>query len=175
MLVKYLYGIRSASSKYSSLVYLGSPVLFKGRRPPSLFLAGGGSELEGLEEEDGRAARSWGARALGSPDLKFETEEEKEKNTFSYWTLRRKEEEHWPAEGWTSWARCLEVWTRTSASWAISWNPSSLFAHPIHILHSIYDHMSFDNSTTLNYYGPHLMRYSYFIIALWRENPICII
>ena len=47
-------------------------MVVKGRRPPSLFLAGGGSELEGLEDEDGREALNWGARALGSPDLKFE-------------------------------------------------------------------------------------------------------
>ena len=53
--------------------YLGRPVVFKGRRPPSLFLVGGGSELEGLEDEDGRVALSWVARALGSPDLKFKT------------------------------------------------------------------------------------------------------
>ena len=53
--------------------YLGRPVVFKGRSPPSLFLAGGGSELEGLEDEDGRVALSWVARALGSPDLKFKT------------------------------------------------------------------------------------------------------
>ena len=46
-------------------------MVFKGRRPPSLFLAGGGSELEGLEDEDGRVALSWVARALGSPDLEF--------------------------------------------------------------------------------------------------------
>ena len=51
---------------------LGRPVVVKGRRPPSLFLAGGGSELEGLEDEDGREALSWGARALGRPDLKLE-------------------------------------------------------------------------------------------------------
>ena len=45
-------------------------VLVKGLRPPSLFLAGGGSELEGLEDEDGREALSWVVRALGRPDLK---------------------------------------------------------------------------------------------------------
>ena len=47
-------------------------MVVKGLRPPSLFLAGGGSELEGLEDEDGREALNWGARALGRPDLKFE-------------------------------------------------------------------------------------------------------
>ena len=46
-------------------------VLVKGLRPPSLFLAGGGSELEGLEDEDGREALSWVVRALGRPDLKI--------------------------------------------------------------------------------------------------------
>ena len=45
-------------------------VLVKGLRPPSLFLAGGGSELEGLEDEDGREALNWVVRALGRPDLK---------------------------------------------------------------------------------------------------------
>ena len=52
--------------------YLGRPVvvLVKGLRPPSLFLAGGGSELEGLEDEDGREALNWEVRALGRPDLK---------------------------------------------------------------------------------------------------------
>ena len=65
-----------------SLFYLGRPVLLKGLRPPSLFLAGGGSELEGLEEEDGRAALSWEARALGSPDLKLKLKKKREKNTF---------------------------------------------------------------------------------------------
>ena len=51
--------------------YLGRPVvLVKGLRPPSLFLAGGGSELEGLEDEDGRDALNWVVRALGRPDLK---------------------------------------------------------------------------------------------------------
>ena len=47
-------------------------VLVKGLRPPSLFLAGGGSELEGLEDEDGREALNWEVRALGRPDLKVE-------------------------------------------------------------------------------------------------------
>ena len=59
--------------------YLGRPVVFKGRTPPSLFLPGGGSELEGLEDEDGRVDLSCGARALGSPDLWFKTEKKRRK------------------------------------------------------------------------------------------------
>ena len=66
-------------------------MLLKGLRPPSLFLAGGGSELEGLEEEDGRAALSWEARALGSPDLKFETEEKTRKEYIFPFDMRKKE------------------------------------------------------------------------------------
>ena len=43
--------------------------MLEGRERPSLFLADGGSELEGLDDEDWRAALNWGARARGSPDL----------------------------------------------------------------------------------------------------------
>ena len=43
--------------------------MLEGRERPSLFLADGGSELEGLDDEDWRAALTWGARARGSPDL----------------------------------------------------------------------------------------------------------
>ena len=43
--------------------------MLEGRECPSLFLADGGSELEGLDDEDWRAALTWGARARGSPDL----------------------------------------------------------------------------------------------------------
>ena len=45
--------------------------MLEGRERPSLFLADGGSELEGLDDEDWRAALNWGARARGSPDLMF--------------------------------------------------------------------------------------------------------
>ena len=43
--------------------------MLEGRERPSLFLKAGGSELEGLDDEDWRAALTWGARARGSPDL----------------------------------------------------------------------------------------------------------
>ena len=48
--------------------------MLEGRERPSLFLADGGSELEGLDDEEWRAALNWGARARGSPDLMFGVE-----------------------------------------------------------------------------------------------------
>ena len=44
-------------------------MILEGRERPSLFLADGGSELDGLDDEDWRAALNWGARARGSPGL----------------------------------------------------------------------------------------------------------
>ena len=43
--------------------------MLEGRERASLFLADGGSELEGLDDEDWRADLNCGARARGSPDL----------------------------------------------------------------------------------------------------------
>ena len=121
-------------------MYLGSPVLLKGRRPPSLFLAGGGSELEGLEEEDGRVALSWAARALGRPDLKFETEEEK-KRRMHFPIEREKREEYIFGHQEERRIDLRRVGLRERGAWRSGHEPPPLEQSPeiqAHFLHTLF-------------------------------------